>query len=108
MRSTLIAVLWLAPSIALAQAAPSADPFGPANPQMKGPPTTYRSVFGKPPLGPEATPWRAANDEAGRLGGHVGQLRESEGSPAAPGAGQDTHGAADAAPSQRMHNHDPK
>jgi hypothetical protein len=108
MRSILIAVLWLAPSMALAQAAGPSDLFGPANPQMKGPPTSYHSVFGKPSSGAEATPWRAANDEVRRLGGHVGSLRESEDTPAAAPSGHDMHGAANAAPSQRMHPHDHK
>jgi hypothetical protein len=108
MRSTLIAVLWLAPSLALAQAAPPADLFGPANPQMKGPPTTYQSVFGKPSSGPEETPWRDANDEAARLGGHVGQLRESDDTTTASPSGRDTHGAANAAAPQRTHTHDHK
>jgi hypothetical protein len=107
MRFILIAVLWLAPSMALAQTANPADLFGPANPQMKGPPTTYQSVFGKQPTGPEEMPWRAANDEAARLGGHVGQLRASE-EPAAAAGGHNMHGAANAAPSQRTHTHDHK
>lgn len=110
MRFSLIAVLWLAPSMALAQTATPSDPFGPTNPQMKGPPTTYQSVFDTRSSGPEETPWRQANDEVGRLGGHVGQLRESEGpaagtSAAAP-AGHDMHGAANAVPSSRSQTHD--
>lgn len=109
MRSTLIAVLWLAPSMALAQTANPADLFGPADPQMKGPPTTYQSVFEKQPPGPEESPWRAANDEAGRLGGHVGQLRESQEPAAAPApAGYGMHGSANAVPSPRSDPHDHK
>lgn len=93
--------------MALAQTAPQSDLFGPVNPQMKGPPTTYQSVFGKQPSSPDDSPWRAANDEAGRLGGHIGQLRESD-TPVASPAGHDMQGAADAAPSQRTHSHDHK
>lgn len=96
MRSNLIAALWLAPSMALAQPATQWDLFGPANPQMKGPPTTYQSVFEKQPPGPAEAPWRATNDEVGRLGGHAGSLRESEdtpaGTPAAAPSGPDRHG----------------
>ena len=106
MRSTLIAVLWLAPSMALAQTATPDDLFGPANPRAKGPPTTYQSVFGQLPSDPEATSWRASNDDVGRLGGHVGQLRESD-RPSAS-ASPDSLGAADAAASPRTHNHDHK
>lgn len=104
MRSILIAGLWLAPSMALAQAATPADLLGPASPQMKGPPTAYRSVFGQQPPDPAAVPWRAFNDEAGRLGGHAGQLRESD-APASA-SHHDMHGAPNAAPSPRTHNHD--
>ena len=107
MRFSLIAVLWLAPSMAFAQTATQPDLFGPANPQMKGPPTSYQSVFGKQSAAPEETPWRAANDEAGRLGGHVGQLRES-GEPAADPVGHNMHGAPSAAPSTRSQSHDHK
>lgn len=113
MRSTLIAVLWLAPSVALAQTASPSDLFGPTDPEMKGPPTAYQSVFGKQSSSPEETPWRAANDQVRRLGGHVGSLRESEdspptGTPAAAPSAHDMHGAANAAPPQRMHPHDHK
>jgi hypothetical protein len=103
MRSTLIAVLWLAPSMALAQTATTIEQFGPANPQMKGPPTTYQSPFEKQPSGAEATPWRAANDEAGRLSGHIGQLGESD-----QPTDHSMHGAANAASSPRMPTHDHK
>jgi hypothetical protein len=106
MRSRTLAVLCLMPSLAFAQAAPGSDLLGPASPNFKGPPTTYRSAFGPPPAEPEATPWRAANDEAARLGGHVGQLQDS-GGPTGP-QGHDMHGAADAAPSPRKNSHEHK
>jgi hypothetical protein len=111
MRFSLITVLWLAPSMALAQTPPPDDLFGPANPQMNGPPMTYRSVFGKQPPSPAEASWRAANDEVGRLGGHIGSLRESEDTPAAgtPAASDhDVNGAANAAASPRTHSHDHK
>jgi hypothetical protein len=101
----LIAVLCLAPSVALAQAASESDLLGPASPHLKGPPTTYRSAFGSPPAETEATPWRAANEEAGRLGGHVGQLQDAE--TGAEVKGHELHGAA-AAPPSRMNSHEHK
>lgn len=105
MRSILIAVLWLAPSMALAQTAPESDLLGPASPNFKGPPTAYRSAFTPSPAESEATPWRAANDQAARLGGHVGQLQDPEGNGS---KGHDMRGDANAAPSPRMNSHEHK
>jgi hypothetical protein len=82
MRILSIAALCLAPSLALAQTAHSpADPLGPVNPQVKGPPTTYRSAFETRPQGTDEVPWAAANEEVRRIGGHVGSLREDEAMP---------------------------
>lgn len=97
MRSLLIAVLWLAPTLALAQTAAPADSFGPANPHVKTPPATYRSAFGPHSAPADDVTWRQANDEAGRLRGHTGQLRESADTaptpaPAAPHTGAPHHG----------------
>jgi hypothetical protein len=100
MRSLSIAVLWLAPSLALAQTQTPTDLFGPANPQLQGPPAAYRSVFDAPPPQGDEASWRRANDEAGRLRGHTGQLRESDEPPATP----QPAGAAPMPPSG-MHNH---
>jgi hypothetical protein len=63
MRSILIAVLWLTPSMALAQAPPDTDLLGPAGPHLNGPPTSDQSAFDKQPAEPEAAPWRAARAE---------------------------------------------
>jgi hypothetical protein len=103
MRSLPIAVLWLAPSLALAQTQTPADLFGPANPQLPGPPVTYRSVFDAAAPQSDEVSWRRANGEAGRLGGHAGQLRESNEPPAAP----QPAGAAPM-PQSGMHNHGTK
>ena len=101
----LIAVLWLAPSVALAQAALESDLLGPASPHLKGPPSSYRSVFGPPPAETGAAPWRAANDEAARIGGHDGQLQGPDAG--AEAKGHEMHGAA-AAPPSRIKSHDHK
>lgn len=100
MRSLSIAVLWLVPSLALAQTETPADLFGPANPQWQGPPAAYRSVFDAAQPQADEVSWRRANDEAGRLRGHVGQLRDSNEPQAAP----PPPGAAPK-PSSGMHNH---
>ena len=75
MRLKLIAVLWLAPSMALAQPQPEAGPFGAADPALKGPPAVYRSVFDATTAASDEIRWKDANDEARRLGGHVGILQ---------------------------------
>jgi hypothetical protein len=77
MRLLTIAALWLAPSLALAQTSPPADSFGPANPQIKSPPASFRSAFGPSAAPEDDATWRQANDEAGRLRGHSGQLRDT-------------------------------
>lgn len=110
MRRILLSVLLFAPTIAFAQSATDRAIFGPADPSVKGPSVPFRSVFTPTPqpADSEEMPWRGANDEVGRLGGHIGQLRESDEAPAASPEGHGMHGAASAAPSQRMNTHDPK
>jgi hypothetical protein len=109
MRWFVLSVLLLAPTTAFAQSATDRALFGPADSNVKGPPVPYRSVFAPAPqpTGSEEMPWRGANDEAGRLGGHIGQLQESDDAPTASRAGHEMHGAANAAPSQRMNSDDP-
>jgi hypothetical protein len=99
MRPFWIAALCLAPSLALAQSETPADLFGPANPRNPGPTTVYRSVFDAPAPTTDDMPWRQANDEAGRLRGHAGQLRDTNETPAAspnpattPPSGMQHHG----------------
>lgn len=50
----------------------------PADPKAPVAPVTYKSAFeGYRSLeDPKPTPWRDANDEAARVGGHIGILRE--------------------------------
>jgi hypothetical protein len=50
----------------------------PADPQAPVTPVTFKSAFeGYRSLEePKPTPWRDANDEAARVGGHIGILRE--------------------------------
>jgi hypothetical protein len=52
--------------------------FGPGDPARKGPSVEYRSVLDAPARNDEETPWRRANEDMGRLGGHAGQLRAGE------------------------------
>ena len=67
------------PVAALAQNNPSAP--DPADPRAPVKQVRYESAFAnyQPALNEEQTPdevWRGANDEMGRLGGHVGHIRE--------------------------------
>lgn len=59
---------------AMAQNAPQPNP---ADPKVRVPPQEYRSAFAgyRPYAEPEIAPWRSANDEAGRVGGHLGIVR---------------------------------
>ena len=68
---------------------PAADAAGPA------PATSYRSAFdGYRPFREEAvTDWRALNDEVGRVGGHVGIMRDAGGH-----GGHGAHGSGAAKP----------
>ena len=65
----------LAAGTATAQSGSRPDP---ANPEARVPAATHRSAFeGYRRLEGEArTGWRGANEEVGRVGGHVGILRE--------------------------------
>ena len=65
----------LAAGNAVAQSAARPDP---ADPSVRVPETVYRSAFDdyrRHDLSKQI-PWRAANEEVGRVGGHVGILRE--------------------------------
>jgi hypothetical protein len=80
--------IWLAALAAGNAAAQSAARPDPADPAVRVPETVYRSAFEdyrNHDLSRQ-TPWRAANEDVGRIGGHVGILREQaphEKSPAA-------------------------
>lgn len=65
----------LAAGIAVAQEHQRPEP---ADPKAPVAPVTYKSAFeGYRSLEePKPTPWRDANDEAARVGGHIGILRE--------------------------------
>jgi len=71
----LIALAALAAGSAFAQIAPRPDP---ADPQARAPAPVYRSAFeGFRRLEDAPRPtWREANEEAARIGGHIGILRE--------------------------------
>lgn len=64
-----------AAGVAFAEAPKRPDP---ADAQLRVPAPTYRSAFeGYKPTGPDPKPvWREANEEVGRVGGHIGILRE--------------------------------
>ncbi|MDH4093369.1 MAG: hypothetical protein OEV81_01120 [Betaproteobacteria bacterium] len=65
----------LAAGNAAAQAGARPDPAGP---EVRVPEAVYRSVFDGYRMHDlsKQIPWRAANEEVGRIGGHVGILRE--------------------------------
>ena len=97
--------IWLAALAAGNAGAQSAVRPDPADPAMRVPETAYRSAFEdyrKHELSRQ-TPWREANDEVGRIGGHAGVLREQSGhemqAPAtgAGAAARGTPGSADEA-----------
>ena len=50
----------------------------PKDPKAKAPPVEYRSAFEgyRPHAEPEIAPWRALNEEVGRVGGHLGIMRK--------------------------------
>ena len=90
-------LLWVAALVALPALAQSPNVSNdPANAKAVSPAPQYRSAFAdyRAWREPELTKWRSANDEAGALGGHVGQIRghvrghasgmAMPGSPAAP------------------------
>lgn len=80
MRRFVLSVLLCAPTVAFAQNATDRAIFGPADPNVRGPSVPYRSVFTPtlPSTDAEEMPWRAANEEVGRIGGHVGYLRAEQ------------------------------
>lgn len=51
----------------------------PSDPAAAVPPAGYESAFGDyaPHREPEIASWRDLNDEAARIGGHIGSLRQS-------------------------------
>lgn len=70
--------IWLAALAAGSAAAQSAARPDPADPAVRVPETAYRSAFEdyrRHDLSKQ-TPWREANDEVGRIGGHTGVLRD--------------------------------
>lgn len=76
--------------------------FSPADP-ARSRPVEYRSVFGPDRPADNAADWRQANDEMGRVGGHVGQLRDA--SPSASDASKSVPDATAAAPVPPQHRH---
>ena len=83
---------WIAGS---ASAQNSARP-DPADPKLAVPSRPYESAFKdyRPHVDPEVSRWREANEEMGRLGGHVGHVPKSSDAAAKPAA---------KAPAQRDH-----
>lgn len=69
--------------IAFAQAPSRPDP---AEASRRAPPPSYDSAFAgyRPYVDPEVSRWREANDEMGRLRGHLGHVPGSAPSRAAP------------------------
>lgn len=70
--------IWLAALAAGNAGAQSAARPDPADPTVRVPETVHRSAFEdyrNHDLSKQV-PWRAANEEVGRVGGHVGILRE--------------------------------
>lgn len=59
---------------------------GPEQADAAAPPTQYRSAFGDytPFRQTELAPWRAVNDTARQLGGHMGHLPQAPGTPSPP------------------------
>ncbi|HSC00650.1 MAG TPA: hypothetical protein VLE45_12105 [Burkholderiaceae bacterium] len=78
--------IWLAALAAGNAGAQSAARPDPADPAVMVPETAYRSAFEgyrNHDLSKQ-TPWRAANEEVGRIGGHAGILRERAAQDRAP------------------------
>jgi hypothetical protein len=59
-----------------------------ADPKAGAPLRPYESAFRgyRPYVDPEIARWRDANEEMGRLGGHVGHVPRESGAPTKPGA----------------------
>ena len=77
MKNTLVAVLAFAAYGPLAAAQPAPPDTNPADPAVSVPAAPYESAF-KSYRGFQETPlapWRDANDEAARVGGHLGIVR---------------------------------
>jgi hypothetical protein len=92
--------LWLAALAAGNAGAQSAARPDPADPASRVPEIAYRSAFDgyqKHELSKQI-PWREANDEVHRIGGHVGILRQrgaqDDGAPGRGASGAGTGGAA--------------
>jgi hypothetical protein len=99
-------------SAAGAAAEPADKPAGPADASVRVPAIKYESAFaGYRPLHTEALiPWKAANDEVGRIGGWRVYAREArEPDPAAaaalPANAPDSKSSPDAAPRQAPGDH---
>ena len=90
--------IWLAALAACNAGAQSAARPDPADPAVRVPETAYRSAFKdyrRHDLAKQ-TPWREANEEVGRIGGHTGVLREQPGHELqAPAGGVSGTGAAE-------------
>ncbi len=88
---TIIRILGLAIVLALAAApglAPAAEPL-PSEKSSPPAPASYVSAFEgyRPLIDEPMRPWREANDEMGRLGGHIGHAGSEAGTPARPAPG---------------------
>lgn len=94
-RCIVVAALAVAPFAASAQQAQRAAS---ADAATKNPAVEYRSAFAgyRPYSDPEVARWRELNEEAGRLGGHVGHVPQQPGiepKPAAKPPAPAGHGA---------------
>jgi hypothetical protein len=90
MSQVMLALLALfACGAALAQSEGQNDP---RVPEAKVPPVPYRSVFEdyRPYREQELASWRQVNEEVGRIGGHIGVLKDAE--KAARPQKEDKHG----------------
>lgn len=76
----------LAATVAGAAAAQSAAKLDPADPKARVPTVEHRSVFEgyRRYAEPEVSGWREANEEVGRVGGHVGMHRQGGATKPAP------------------------
>jgi len=78
--------LLVAAALPAALAAQDAGPAGPASPNPPVPPVTYRSALTdyQPSRDTPVAPWHETNDTVGRLGGHMGHVRDAGRSASAP------------------------
>lgn len=81
--SILLAVIFAGGATAQTVARPD-----PADPKAAVPARAYESAFKdyRPYADPEIVRWRQANDDMGRLGGHVGHVPRESGPTVKPGA----------------------